>query len=164
MLELFKFHKINLPELIQKEINNLIDERNDSFIQYYYPADFTLEFKSTLFELMNHLLSKDNLVVGNGWLNIVTYTGIPNNLDWHNENGIGSGKTISDYPYVCTLWILGDQNKGGEFNFINKVNEVESVQLNPPGIILIKNDTLHSVNSYTGDSKRVSLNFNINFD
>lgn len=151
----------NLPQFIDEEVNALLD-RSDSrspFLQWTYPNDFSKEFVSQIEEYISIVLMQD-IEISGGWMNATKYVGIENYFNWHNENGVGENKkTIFKGHYAGILWLRGEKNKGGDLKIIDDSNQIRSIPFNPPGLILLKKDSLHSVENYFSTERRISFNF-----
>lgn len=156
MLTLNKPTAITLPQFLIDEISKI--GLVNSFEQKFY-LSYPKEFQINIKELIEHSINT-KIQISEGWMNCVSYQGVDNNFDWHNEDGVGSNDGLNEGRYVCVMWLAGEKNKGGAFKYINELGEVVIVELNPPSLILITRETLHCVDTYLGTLPRISFNFN----
>lgn len=156
-MELFKLIRLeSIPDFIQEEIN--VQDFDGGFFQKNYEEDLTDEFKEKFKKYFSDLIGYQ-IDISIGWINFTKYIGVNNDFHWHNENGI-NGNVFSDYENSCVFWLAGERDKGGSFKYIDPDDNINIIKLEPPSFIIIKRDTLHSVESYYGQRNRVSFNFN----
>lgn len=156
-MELYKVTKLdNIPDFLEKEIN--VPNFDGGFYQKNYDQDLSDEFKSQFKTYFSNLLG-NSIDISIGWINFTKYDGVENDFHWHNENGV-NGDIYSEYSKSCVFWISGETDKGGRFRYIDESGNINIVPLDPPSFIIISRDTLHSVESYYGNTNRVSFNFN----
>lgn len=153
-----------IPSFLQKGVNSLLQktEGSTTFAQWSYPLDLPENFEDQFEEYVRNLIGENNIQIHGGWINSIKHQGVDNGMDWHNENGVGrNNNTILKGDFACIFWIQGEVNKGGNLKFINERNEIIVVPFDPPGFIILKKDTLHSVENYFSNKNRVSLNFDL---
>jgi hypothetical protein len=156
-MELFKLTKLDyIPDFFKKEIE--VPKFEGGFYQKNYEGELTDEFKEN-FKRYFSILIGYQIDISIGWINFTKYNGVENNFNWHNENGV-NGHVFSDYENSCVFWLAGEKEKGGGFRYIDLNDNINIVELDPPSFMIIKRDTLHSVESYYGQENRVSFNFN----
>jgi hypothetical protein len=165
-MELYQLYKLDdLPNFFIKELKRLepsIDP-NLSFQNKKYIKQLSTEFKNDLKIFLENVLKKEEVIISEGWINYIKYNNTPNWLDWHNEMGLGPHKenNVVDDPYMCIIWIQGDKNSGGEFKYIHdETNEINVVSFEPPSLMVMKRETIHSVDHYSSENYRISLNLN----
>lgn len=157
MIELFKFVKLNdIPDFLKQQLD--IPDFDGSLYQKFYEQDLDDEFKTKFKEYFSNLIGND-VEISFGWINYTKYSGVNNDFNWHNENGV-NGDIISNYEKSCVFWLSGEKNKGGGFKYIDDDGNISLIELDPPGFIIITKYTLHSVENYLGNKCRVSFNFN----
>lgn len=157
MIELFKLVKLNdIPDFLKKEM--LVTNFDGGFYQKNYEDGLGDEFKVEFTKYFSSLIGK-NITISIGWMNFTSYEGLENSFHWHDENGV-NGDIFSEYENSCVFWLAGEKGKGGQFRYIDLNDNINVVDLDPPSFMIIRKDTLHSVESYYSQQPRVSFNFN----
>jgi hypothetical protein len=149
----------SLPRFFETELETLSATLHTSFEQKFF-EDFSQSFKEQFVLYVEHTLGVKNVRVSEGWLNCTKYAGVSNAFDWHNEDGIGNNDGKNEGTYVCIIWVRGLINKGGAFRYIDDDGNIIIVPLELPSLIVLKKDTMHSVEDYVGTEYRMSFNFN----
>ena len=141
------------PKIIIDELLNKFREEVN-FQQLKYPYEVSEEFKNTLekYILDNTPVSK----VGPGWINATKdIDSTINHFDWHTEE-----KFDFEHNKMITLWLYGEENKGGQFRYITDDGNIHEAPLNPPSYLIMGTHTPHSVEIYKSKTPRISINLN----
>jgi hypothetical protein len=149
----------SLPDFFNAELETLSETLHAPFEQKFF-EEFSQSFKEQFISYVEHTLNVKNLQISEGWLNCIKYAGSSNAFDWHNEDGVGVNDGKNEGAYVCIMWVRGSYDKGGSFKYINDDGNIINVPLDLPSLMVIKKDTMHSVEDYTGTEYRMSFNFN----
>ncbi len=175
MIEFFKYHPlIEVPDFFS-EIYAFIESADGtkSFQQKHYPDHFSPEFISKFKPWFEQLIGAKISGPSRGCVNITKFTGVNNEVPWHDEGGFDNGikdqhsgsgepQVNTDKEFMCFFWLASDHGHGGAFRFINdNTAELGVVELDPPGFLLATKYTLHSVERYS--SQQFRMGFTIDF-
>lgn len=145
--ELIKYD-IDIPDWLK----SVVDEISTQDKSYVGVRDFlnVNDIQPAFEQFVSNILGYKIKVVRN-WINF-TISGTDNHFDWHDDlHRKGKGLAI--------MWLNGDTDSGGDFWYMDDESMMHSVKFEPSSLITIPRHWIHKVESYTGKTPRIALNF-----
>lgn len=127
-------------------------------IQHVSIADFFDPLKPQLDQWSSEILQRPIISTQN-WLNYMLpdLTDEHTALRWHNESGYDQDAVPG--THAATIWISGDVNSGGIFQWLDREGMLYDLPFKPNTFFVIDTETIHRVTEYQGNTPRVSLTF-----